>query len=470
MSHEPIYGQSAVPGQAQQAAAPAGYPQAPAGYAPQAPAPQAAPAPQGYPGQPQVEQAPQAAYPGQAPQVTQAPQQEVYQPQVQGYPSGVPGQPSMEENNHFAPLPVAQPPEIAQATLANPEALQYAQQVASGQAPQAAQYPGQAPQQAAPQQAPVGYNPQQGYPGQASQQAAPQQAPVYPGQAAPHQAPVGYNPQQGYPGQAPAYPGQAPAYPGQATPQQGYAPGQSVQPYVNNATISATPTGHPLKTKFVGRGILVSVTTMDSKKGNKMCRGLINAVPDDRNSKANNFICFSKTSSYQIDIINDEQLRPNYTAMTKTKGEPVIFEGSWEENNYNNQITIQLMVDKFHFENDPNLAVRAESYIPPLPPNPMDMLNGGAPGMMYPGQAPQGYPQPQQGGYPGQAPQGYPQAAPAPQGYPQPQQGYPQAAPAPQGYPGQAPAGYAPQPQAAPQGYPQPQQGVPAYPGAPMPQ
>lgn len=464
MSHEPIYGQPSAG-----APAPVGQPYP--GQAPvAAPVPGQAPAPQAPVqapvAQPQYapEQVAQPVQQGYAPVAQPANPAEVYQPQVQSYQNGVPGQAPaqahIEENNHFAPLPVAQPPEISQAPLANPEAVQYAQQVAAGQVPQQIaqpQYQG-APVVQPQYQAPAPM-PGQGqvYPGQAPVAPAPQQyaQPQYQAPAPQYQAPV--------PGQGQPYPGQ-----GQAPAPQQYAPGQSTQPYVNNATISATPTGHPLKTKFTGRGILVSVTTMDSKKGNRICRGLINAVPDDRNSKANNFICFSKSSSYQIDIIDNEQLRPNYTALTKSKGEVVLFEGSWEENNYNNQISIQLMVDKFWFESDPNFLVRAESYIPPLPPNPMDMLNGG--NVMG-------------GAYPGQAPiQGYPGQAPAPYGAPAPQQGYapapvppvgqPQYAPAPQGqpYPGQAPVPPVGQPQyqapVPPQGQPQYQ----GYPGQPLPQ
>ena len=241
-----------------------------------------------------------------------------------------------------------------------------------------------------------------------------------------------------------------------------------------SAVGTQTPTGHPLKTKFTGKAILVSIKTMLNKKGNKMAMGMINPTPGVPNTPTFRFICFSSTSAKQADVVND----PNYAQYIQVKkavGARIEFTGSWEENVYQGKTSLQLMMDEFTFEGDPNIKGYAENYVDPAPQNPMDMLNGGnVSGGMMPGQMPQQYGAPQ--GMPAQqqygAPQGMPQQGMAPQyGAPQgmpaqgmaPQYGAPQGM-APQGQP-------MPQQYGAPQGQPlgqaQYQQQIPGVPNLP---
>ena len=318
--------------------------------------------------------------------------------------------------------------------------------------------PGQMPQQ---QQLPtiVDNNPVAQMPDTAAaQQAAAQQMPA-------QQAPVQQMPtQQGYPGQMPAqqapaqqgYPGQAPA---QQMPQQGYpgqmptqqAPGASNQSYLQaqGGMFGPTPTGHPEKTKFQGQAILVHVTNRVTKKGSLMTTGLFNPNPGNRNEAAKSFVCFSGSAANQIEILNNPMIKGQYTNLPQAKGQTIYFEGSWEWDDRAKTPGWKCMMDNFVFVNDQDLRNKAESYVAPVPPSPMDMLNGGNMGMgMMQQQAPQGYGAPMMPMQ--QAPQGYPGQMPA-------QQGYIQQMPQ-QGYPGQMPQ----------QGYPQQQmQGYPGMPGMP---
>ena len=292
----------------------------------------------------------------------------------------------------------------------------------------------------------MSYQPQQGQ-YQAPVQGMPQQ----------YGNPVQGMPQQGMPQQGMPQQGYAPQ--GQPQYQQpvpgSSAPGYSNQPYMDMSAVGTqTPTGHPLKTKFTGKAILVSIKTMLNKKGNKMAMGMINPTPGVPNTPTFRFICFSSTSAKQADVVND----PNYAQYIQVKkavGARIEFTGSWEENVYQGKTSLQLMMDEFTFEGDPNIKGYAENYVDPAPQNPMDMLNGGnVSGGMMPGQmpqqygAPQGMPAPQQYG----APQGMPQQGMAPQ------YGAPQGMPA-QGMPaqGMAPQGMAPQGQPIPQQYGAPQ-------------
>ena len=232
------------------------------------------------------------------------------------------------------------------------------------------------------QQAPAGYNPamQQQYNPAAQQQAGAQQMPQYnmPGQ---QQAPAG-NPAPGYNGGS----------------------------YLNNGAGvgGPTPTGHPEKQKFNGRALLVFASAADSKKQNRYCRGLLNPHPDQRNGQSYNFICFSKHSAYQIDIIDNAAIRSNFTRIEKAAGQPILFEGHWEWNTGGQTPAWQLMIEQFSFEQDPNLKIHADNYVPPIPASPMDMINGGNMGMGM-GMAPQGqqYNPAQQYNPMGQAPAGY---------------------------------------------------------------
>ena len=181
------------------------------------------------------------------------------------------------------------------------------------------------------------------------------------------------------------------------------APGYSNQPYMDmNVVGLQTPTGHPLKTKFTGEAILVAGKTILNKKGNKMAMGMINPTPGVPNTPTFRFICFSASSAKQIDVVESPQYA-QYIQVKKLSGSRIQFTGSWEENTYNGNTSLQLMMDEFVFTADPNIKGYAENYIDPAPVNPMDMLNGGNVGGVpqMPGQVPGYNPQ---GQY--QAPQG----------------------------------------------------------------
>ena len=268
-------------------------------------------------------------------------------------------------------------------------------------------------------QAPMQQAPVQQYNAPAPMQQAPapmQQAPMQQQYNAPAPMQQQYNtpaPMQ----QAPMQQYNAPA-PGSS------APGYSNQPYMDmNAVGLQTPTGHPLKTKFTGEAILVAGKTILNKKGNKMAMGMINPTPGVPNTPTFRFICFSASSAKQIDVVESPQYA-QYIQVKKLSGSRIQFTGSWEENTYNGNTSLQLMMDEFVFTADPNIKGYAENYIDPAPVNPMDMLNGGnvggVPGVpaQMPGYNPQGqYQAPQGQPYnpQGQAPQGQYQA---PQGQP----------------------------------------------------
>ena len=400
-----------------------------------------------------------------------------------------------------APAPAAAP--IAQAPIAQaPIAQQPMPQI--GNMNPTVNMPGQMPQQelpSIPDNNPIAELPQssqhilnapaqpQGMPGQPQYQAPaaqpqyqqPQGMPAQPQYQAPAAPAAQPQYQQPYP-QAPAQPQYQQPYPGQPQYQQPYpgqpqgqpmpgstAPGYAAGSYIPGGMFGATPTGHPEKQKFQGQAILVFVKNRPTKKGTTITTGLINPNPQDRNGKAAPFVCFSGSAAKQIDIIENPQVRPQYTTIEKASGQTINFEGSWEWNDKGKEAGYQLMMDNFSFVSDPNLRQYAENYVPPVPPSPMDMLNGGMMhgGMMQGGMMQQPYPG-QQDAYPG-VPQGQPQGMPAAPAYPGVPQGQPmggqynpyQQAPA---YPGQ-PA----QPQGAPAypGIPQGQPQAPAYPAYP---
>lgn len=405
----------------------------------------------GYPGLPPVA----GTMPQGAP-VMQAPVQEQVQPAIQTpaplEPQSTPQ--TMTQTAINSPAPMEAPVD-----LNNPQSQPAQPAQGMYQPPVAGTMPQQSvPQQSVPQQsAPVMQAPIQ------EQVQAPYQAPVP--QQGQYQAPV---PQQGMPGQG--IPGNGQVYQQQyqqPMPQQqqvpgSTAPGYSNQPYMDMSAVGTqTPTGHPLKTKFTGKAILVSVKTMVNKKGNKMAMGMINPTPGVPNTPTFRFICFSSTSAKQVDVVNDPNYE-QYIQVKKAVGARIEFTGSWETNEYQGKTSLQLMMDEFVFEGDPNIKGYAENYVDPAPQNPMDMLNGGnIVGGMMPGQmptqqygAPQGIPVQQYG-----APQQYnaPQQYGAPQGMPAQQYGAPQ-----QGYnPQVAPV----QQYGAPQG--QAQQQIPGVPGIP---
>ena len=268
---------------------------------------------------------------------------------------------------------------------------------------------------------------------------APMSAPVDPNNGM-YQAPMQQAPVQQY--NAPAPMQQAPMQQQYNAPAPGSsAPGYSNQPYMDmNAVGLQTPTGHPLKTKFTGEAILVAGKTILNKKGNKMAMGMINPTPGVPNTPTFRFICFSASSAKQIDVVESPQYA-QYIQVKKLSGSRIQFTGSWEENTYNGNTSLQLMMDEFVFTADPNIKGYAENYIDPAPVNPMDMLNGGNVGGVpqMPGQVPGYNPQ---GQY--QAPQGQPYnpQGQVPQGQYQAPQGQPYGAPQGQ-Y--QAPQGQVPQ-------------------------
>ena len=304
----------------------------------------------------------------------QAPVQGMYQAPMQGQPQGA---------------PEMQAPVVQQQVYSQPPVNQNMhQQPQQGYVPQGMPQQGMAPQGYAPQSAPMA----QGIPQQGQYQAPVQGMPQQYG------TPMQGMPQQGMAPQGMAQQGYAPQ--GQPQYQQpvpgSSAPGYSNQPYMDMSAVGTqTPTGHPLKTKFTGKAILVSIKTMLNKKGNKMAMGMINPTPGVPNTPTFRFICFSSTSAKQADVVND----PNYAQYIQVKkavGARIEFTGSWEENVYQGKTSLQLMMDEFTFEGDPNIKGYAENYVDPAPQNPMDMLNGGnVSGGMMPGQMPQQYGAPQ---------------------------------------------------------------------------
>ena len=380
----------------------------------------------------------------QAPEAQQMPQLGNVNPTV-NMPGQMPAQelPSIPDNNPVAELPQ------------------------NYQAPVAGTMPGGAPQYGMPQQqAPVQQDPVQQY--AQPQYQAPAQQYAQPQYQAPAQQYAQPQYQQPVPGQQHQAPVQQYAQPQQPMPgQQQYAQPQYQQPgstapgygagsYIPGGMFGPTPTGHPEKQKFQGQAILVFVKNRLTKKNTTITTGLLNPNMADRNGKAANFVCFSGSAAKQIDIIENPQVRPQYTNIEKAAGQIIAFEGSWEWNDKGKEAGFQLMMDNFTFVNDPNLRQHAETYVPPVPPSPMDMLNGG---MMHGGMM-----QPHQQSYPGMPTQPYPGGMPAqPQyqapmgGQYNPQQGMPAQQQAPgmptQPYPGGIPT--------------QPQQQAPGMPGMP---
>ena len=335
--------------------------------------------------------APEVQHVQQAPVAQQMPQIGNVNPMV-NMPGQMPAQelPSIPDNNPVAELPQSYQAPVAQA----PAQPQY-------QAPAQPQY---------------------------QQPAQPQyQAPGMPAQPQ-YQAPAQPQYQQPMPGQQPQYQQPVPG---------GTAPGYGAGSYIPGGMFGPTPTGHPEKQKFQGQAILVFVKNRLTKKNTTITTGLLNPNMADRNGKAANFVCFSGSAAKQIDIIENPQVRPQYTLIEKAAGQIIAFEGSWEWNDKGKEAGFQLMMDNFTFVSDPNLRQHAENYVPPVPPSPMDMLNGG---MMHGGMM-----QPQQQ-YPGMPAQGQP-------------------------YPGGMPAAPA-QPQYNPQtpmgGQYNPHQGMPAAPAQPQ--
>ena len=371
---------------------------------------------------------------GEAP-VQQAP---VQQAPVQQYTAPAPVQNAPEMVQHIPTM--SHPPvnDVQVQTTApvepqvNPQPM--SQNVSSVPAPAPMEAPAVIPNinsqaEIAPMSAPV--DPNNGMYQAPVQQAPVQQynapAPIQQTQVDPnngmYQAPMQQAPVQQY--NAPAPMQQAPMQQQYNAPAPGSsAPGYSNQPYMDmNAVGLQTPTGHPLKTKFTGEAILVAGKTILNKKGNKMAMGMINPTPGVPNTPTFRFICFSASSAKQIDVVESPQYA-QYIQVKKLSGSRIQFTGSWEENTYNGNTSLQLMMDEFVFTADPNIKGYAENYIDPAPVNPMDMLNGGnvggVPGVpaQMPGYNPQGqYQAPQGQPYnpQGQAPQGQYQA---PQGQP----------------------------------------------------
>ena len=358
----------------------------------------------------------------QAPVAQQMPQIGNVNPMV-NMPGQMPAQelPSIPDNN-----PVAELPQSYQAPVAQAPAQPQYQAPAQPQYQQPAQPQYQAP--GMPAQPDQGGMQHYGQQPQYQQPAQPQyQAPAAPAQPQ-YQAPAQPQYQQPMPGQQPQYQQPVPG---------GTAPGYGAGSYIPGGMFGPTPTGHPEKQKFQGQAILVFVKNRLTKKNTTITTGLLNPNMADRNGKAANFVCFSGSAAKQIDIIENPQVRPQYTLIEKAAGQIIAFEGSWEWNDKGKEAGFQLMMDNFTFVSDPNLRQHAENYVPPVPPSPMDMLNGG---MMHGGMM-----QPQQQ-YPGMPAQGQP-------------------------YPGGMPAAPA-QPQYNPQtpmgGQYNPHQGMPAAPAQPQ--
>ena len=157
------------------------------------------------------------------------------------------------------------------------------------------------------------------------------------------------------------------------------APGFNNGSYLQNqgGMFGPTPTGHPEKQKFQLQFTLIYAKVRPTQKGTLITTGLI-ANPADRNAPAINFVCFSGSATKQIQILEDAS-RSNYTTIEKAGGQPIWVEASWQWNdkNKNQPPAWQLMCDNFIFINDQNLRQVAENWVPPVPPSPMDMLNGG---------------------------------------------------------------------------------------------
>ena len=352
----------------------------------------------------QVAAQPEVQVAQQAPVAQAMPQIGNVNPTV-NMPGQMPAQelPSIPDNNPVAELPQSYQAPVAQPAQAMPAQPQYQQPApAYGQAPAAQpQY-----QQPAPAQPQYGQAP--GMPAQPQYQQPAQaygQAPGMPAQPMP---------QYQQPAQAMPQYGQQPAMPGQQYQQPvpgGTAPGYGGGSYIPGGMFGPTPTGHPEKQKFQGQAILVFVKNRLTKKNTTITTGLLNPNMADRNGKAANFVCFSGSAAKQIDIIENPQVRPQYTLIEKAAGQTIAFEGSWEWNDKGKEAGFQLMMDNFTFVSDPNLRQHAENYVPPVPPSPMDMLNGGmmnggmmqqpAQAMPQYGQAPGMPTQPQYGQAPG---------------------------------------------------------------------
>ena len=375
---------------------------------------------------------------GEAP-VQQAP---VQQAPVQQYTAPAPVQNAPEMVQHIPTMSHPPVTDVQVQTTApvepqvNPQPM--SQNVSSVPAPAPMEAPAAIPNinsqaEIAPMSAPV--DPNNGMYQAPVQQAPVQQynapAPIQQTQVDPnngmYQAPMQQAPVQQYNAPAPMqqqYNAPAPMQQYNAPAPGSSAPGYSNQPYMDmNAVGLQTPTGHPLKTKFTGEAILVAGKTILNKKGNKMAMGMINPTPGVPNTPTFRFICFSASSAKQIDVVESPQYA-QYIQVKKLSGSRIQFTGSWEENTYNGNTSLQLMMDEFVFTADPNIKGYAENYIDPAPVNPMDMLNGGnvggVPGVpaQMPGYNPQGqYQAPQGQPYnpQGQAPQGQYQA---PQGQP----------------------------------------------------
>ena len=379
----------------------------------------------------------------QAPVAQQMPQIGNVNPMV-NMPGQMPAQelPSIPDNN-----PVAELPQSYQAPVAQAPAQPQYQAPAQPQYQQPAQPQYQAP--GMPAQPDQGGMQHYGQQPQYQQPAQPQyQAPAAPAQPQ-YQAPAQPQYQQPMPGQQPQYQQPVPG---------GTAPGYGAGSYIPGGMFGPTPTGHPEKQKFQGQAILVFVKNRLTKKNTTITTGLLNPNMADRNGKAANFVCFSGSAAKQIDIIENPQVRPQYTLIEKAAGQIIAFEGSWEWNDKGKEAGFQLMMDNFTFVNDPNLRQHAENYVPPVPPSPMDMLNGGMmnggmmqPQQQYPGMPAQGQPYP--GGMPAAQPQYQAPGMPA------------------QPYPGGMP-GMPAQPQYNPQtpmgGQYNPHQGMPAAPAQPQ--
>ena len=242
---------------------------------------------------------------------------------------------------------------------------------------------------------------QQGY-GQQMHQPAPAQSV---GQQQMQQMQQYQHPQQSY---NPMYGQQQPM---QQMQQPGMtAPGAANGSYLPGGNLGHTPTGHPEKQKFTSQARLIFVKNRPTKKNTVITTGLLSTNMNDRNAPASNFVCFSGSAAKQIDIIENMQVRPQYTNIEKASGQVIQFEGSWEWNSKSKEPGWQLMMDNFFFVNDPQLRNKAESYVPPIPTSPMDMLMGGnMQGQQMYGQPQmqQGYQQPMMQGMAPAQPQGY---------------------------------------------------------------
>lgn len=144
------------------------------------------------------------------------------------------------------------------------------------------------------------------------------------------------------------------------------------------------PDGNAVDVDFDGQAVITHLVLIDNKKGKRMARGLcVPIINGQRHKDSFSFICFSETSAFQCDIMGDQRYA-GHTQLTEGKGQTITFNGKWNVNDYNNEQKLQIMMNSFTFDADPNLANLAATYQKPMPINPMQQMMGGQGGELPP--------------------------------------------------------------------------------------